>query len=170
MWNHFRDNAHNLFFYTSDHSESLIARKHETSDNVIPSSNSTVAHVLMKIGSLTDNQQYSQMAFQMCQNFRNEIIQHGPYYANWGMLLGKLTYPDFEIAALGENALEMTLEMQKYYLPTCTFAGGISGDLPLLANRLIENQSVIYVCQDKVCNLPVFSTDEALRLILNDPR
>jgi len=165
VWNHFRDSEHNLFFYTSDLSEPLIARKHETSDNVIPASNSVLAHVLYKLGILTENNQYSDMAVQMSLNFRKEIIQHGAYYANWAMLLGKLTYRDFEIAVLGDNAVALGCEIQKVYLPTSTFTGGLKENLPVLRNRLIEDQTIIYVCQDKVCNLPVYAVAEALKLI-----
>ena len=162
MWNHFRDEEHNLFFYTSDQSELLIARKHETSDNVICASNSVLAHVLYKLGLLTSNAEYSEMAIQMTLNFRDEIIRHGPYYANWGMLLGKLTYPSYEIAILGEKALEQAGKIQREYLPTSLFAGGLTENLPVLENRIINNQTVIYVCEEKVCNIPVYSAENAL--------
>ena len=165
MWDHFRDNEHNLFFYTSDLSEPLIARKHETSDNVMPASNSDLANVLTKLGLLTGNSEYTNMAMLMNLNFRNEIIQHGAYYANWAMLMGKLTHPDFEIAVLGEDSLAVSREIQQNYLPTSTFAGGMEENLPVLRNRLVENQTVIYVCQDKVCNLPMYTVAEALKLI-----
>jgi hypothetical protein len=165
MWNHFRDTRHNLFFYTSDLSEPLIARKHEISDHVIPSSNSVLAHVLFKLGLLTANQEYSEMAIQMCLNFRKEIIQHGAYYSNWAILLGKLIHPEFEIAVLGENALAVGREIQRNFLPASIFAGGLTEHLPLLKNRSVENQTVIYVCRDRVCNLPVYSVNEALMLI-----
>ena len=164
MWNHFQDPKHHLFYYTSDLSEQLIARKHETSDNVIPASNSVLAHVLYKLGILTDNTEYSQMARQMSLNFRDEIIQHGAYYANWAMLIGRLAYPTYEVAVLGDQAVAMAHEMQQNFLPTSLFAGGISEDLPLLKQRLVKDSTVIYVCKDQVCNLPVSSPAQALAL------
>ena len=165
VWNHFRDDEHNLFFYTSDQSEPLIARKHETSDNVISSSNSVMANVLYKLGQMTSNPEYTQMAVKMTMNFRNEIIRHGAWYANWGMLAGKLAYPAYKVAILGDKSVELGHQMQKSYLPTSIFAGGISENLPVLENRLVGNQTLIYVCQDKVCNLPVHTMGEALELI-----
>lgn len=165
MWNHFRDAEHNLFFYTSDQSEPLIARKHEISDNVIPASNSVLAHVLYKLGVLTENREYSRMAIQMILNFKNDILKNGPYYANWALLAGKMIYPAYEVAILGDEALNRSLEMQKSYLPTTLFAGGTTENLPVLEQRLNENQTVIYVCQDKVCNFPVYSAADALQLL-----
>ena len=165
VWNHFRDEEHNLFFYTSDQSEPLIARKHETSDNVISSSNSVMAHVLYKLGQLTSNSEYTQMAIKMTLNFRNEIIRHGAWYANWGMLAGKLAYPAYVVAILGEESVGLGHQLQKFYLPTSIFAGGISENIPVLENRLVGDQTLIYVCQDMVCSLPVFTAGEALELI-----
>jgi uncharacterized protein YyaL (SSP411 family) len=105
------------------------------------------------------------MAEMMLLPFRDEIVRHGAYYANWAMLLGKMTSPIKEVAILGEDALAIALEIQKSYLPTTLLAGGTTENLPLLRNRLIHNQTAIYVCQDKVCNLPVYSAKEALSLI-----
>lgn len=56
----------------------------------------------------------------------------------------------------------MNTELQKIYLPTSIFMGGHQENLPLLENKLIEDQSTIYVCQDKVCKLPVTLTSDAL--------
>lgn len=167
VWNHFSDAENHLFFYTSDQAENLIARKHEISDNVIPASNSVFAHVLLKLGILLEKADYAQMATEMLLKIRHEIVQQGAYYANWSMILGKMVYPSYEVAILGENALQVNLEMQKKYLPTVVFAGGISENLPLLQNRLVENKTVVYVCQNKTCNRPVFSAIDALELMKN---
>ena len=165
VWNHFMDAENHLFFYTSDLAENLIARKHEISDNVIPASNSVMAHVLYKLGILLENSDYSKMAAKILFKIRNEIAQQGAYYANWAMLLGKMVYPSYEVAILGENAASINLEMQKNYLPATVFSGGISENLPLLQNRLVDNKTVIYVCQNNACNNPVYSAKEALELI-----
>ncbi len=163
--NHFSDNETQLFYYSSDQSENLIARKHETSDNVIPASNSVFAHVLVQLGKLTDQPEYTRRAEQMVFPFREEIVRHGAYYANWAIVMGKIIYQSYEVAVLGGNALSIAIEMQKNFLPIAVFAGGSDENLPLLENRLIINQTVIYVCQDKTCNLPVYSVNEALALL-----
>ena len=165
VWNHFSDAANKLFFYTSSQSENLIARKQEISDNVIPASNSVLAHVLYKLGILLEKDDYVQTARKMVSKIRDQFTRQGVYFANWAMLLGKLIYPTFEVAILGENATQLNHEMQKTYLPSTIFAGGTIENLPLLQDRLIDNKTVIYVCQNKVCNLPVYSVDDAIKLI-----
>ena len=49
---HFYNLNNGMFFYTSATDEPLIARKSETSDNVIPASNSSMAKALYKLGTL----------------------------------------------------------------------------------------------------------------------
>ena len=165
VWNHFGDGQNHLFFYTSDQAEHLIARKHEISDNVIPASNSVLAHALYKLGILLENSSYSQMAEKMIFKVRNNISGQGVYASNWAMLLGNLVYAPTEVAILGEHALTVNLEMQKRYLPGVLFAGGNYENLPLLKQRLISNKTAVYVCQNKTCNRPVFSANDALALI-----
>ena len=165
VWYHFADAETHLFFYTSDQAENLIARKHEISDNVIPASNSVFAHVLFKLGILLEKTDYTQMATEMLFKVRGEIVRQGVYYANWTMLLGKMVYPFYEVAILGDNALPVNLEIQKKYLPTAVFAGGITEHLPLLQNRLVDQKTVIYVCENKTCNSPVYSAEDALELM-----
>ena len=162
---HFDNSENNLFYYTSDQAENLIARKQDISDNVIPSSNSILANVFYKLGVLFENSDYTQTAEKMLLNVRNEIKQYGSYFANWAVLLGKFTHPVFELAILGEDALTFALEMQKNHLPTVIFAGGNEENLPLFKQRLIAGKTLIYVCKNKVCNLPVESVEEALLLL-----
>jgi hypothetical protein len=42
-------------------------------------------------------------------------------------------------------------------------AGSVDGsDMPLLRNRVMDNESLIYVCHNRVCKLPVKTLKEAI--------
>jgi uncharacterized protein len=48
----------------------------------------------------------------------------------------------------------------------CRDATSYVSTLPLLQNRgLVDGKTAIYVCQDRVCQLPVTSVEAALALI-----
>jgi uncharacterized protein YyaL (SSP411 family) len=50
------------------------------------------------------------------------------------------------------------------YLPNVLIGGSKKeSDLPLMENRFVENETLIYLCQDKVCKLPTSSMKEALK-------
>ena len=159
---HFRDDTSGMFFYVSDQSEDLIVRKMELADNVIPSSNSIMAHVLYKLGEYFYHPLYLDMARTMVYQVEKDVAKGGPYYAHWARLMGLLTYAPYEVAVMGEGAIEKSRALQQYYLPTAFFMGGEKENLPLLENKLMEKKTMIYVCQNKVCKLPVQDIEQAL--------
>ena len=159
---HFLDKETGMFFYTSDISENLIARKYELTDNVIPSSNSVMANVLLKLGHFYDNEDYITMSKRMLAHVMDDVKKSGPWYANWAVLYGLLSYRPFEIAIMGQEASTFNFELQSYYLPTSLFLGGDIENLPLLKSKLVSNKTIIYVCKDKTCNLPVSTVKDAL--------
>jgi len=162
---HFSDSESGLFYYTSDLSENLIARKHEIPDTVIPSSNSVMAHVLIKLGHFYDNPSYLSRASALLQQVMHAEATHNPYYAHYAMTIGLVAHPVHEIAIVGEKAQEKSIILQRHYLPTSLFLGGETENLPLLKGKGIPGATKIYVCRDKTCSLPVEDVESALNLI-----
>jgi hypothetical protein len=62
----------------------------------------------------------------------------------------------------GKEAEQLRKEFDCMYLYALV-AGSVDGsDMPLLKNRVIEGESFIYVCHDRVCKLPVKTLKEAI--------
>ena len=166
--NHFFDENSGFFFYTSDLDPALIARKKEMGDNVIPGSNSAMAKNLYYLGHLMYNQEYLSIAKKMVQSMAQEVIKSGQpgFYANWCLLYSEMMTPMFEVAILGAQASNRCHEIQRTFFPNALFLGGKNeGSLELLKNKLQEGQTMIYVCQNKVCKLPVSNVEDALQLM-----
>ena len=162
---HFYDSSVSMFYYTGDNSENLIARTIETTDNVIPASNSVMAIVLFKLGHFYENEDYISISKSMFAQIANKIHQAGPWYAKWASLQGLMTYGLNEVVITGNNANELNLHLQKNYLPNSIFIGGNEENLPLLKNRIIDGKTMIYVCKNKTCKLPVENVEDALKQI-----
>ncbi|MEM9546912.1 MAG: thioredoxin domain-containing protein [Bacteroidota bacterium] len=165
---HFLNKENRMFFYTSDLDPELIARKMELSDNAIPASNSMMARNLLKLGTLLYNQDMLRLSKQMINNMGTDILntEYPSYYSNWCQLIASMIDPPYEIAILGDDALLKANAMQKTYLPNSIFLGGNSEEgLELLTDKLQEERTMIYVCQNKVCKLPVEDVEKALTLI-----
>jgi len=162
---HFGSDENAMFYYTSDESEDLIARTYEITDNVIPASNSIMANVLFKLGHYLDNKNYISSAEKMLYQVKDKISGSGPWYANWAMLGAMISYNPFEVAIMGDNYAEINKEMQNNYLPTCLFMGGDTENLPLLKGRYNKGRTMIYVCRNKTCKLPVELVSEAIKQI-----
>ena len=165
---HFYNEENGFFNYTSDVDPALIARKQELSDNVIPGSNSSMARALFTLGSYLYKPEYIQMAGQMLHNVEPNIVgnDHPTFFSNWCILMEQMANPPYEVAILGEDYENKRAEMMAHYLPNAVFLGGKSeGSLELLKDKLADGVTMIYVCQDKVCKLPVQEVDEALKLM-----
>lgn len=160
---HFGDAESSLLYFTADNAEVLVARKKEIEDSVIASSNSVMAHVLYKLGTLTDNSEYLNRAEDMLAHVLKMIPDSVPYFANWARLMGNIWHGIYEVAVMGEDADKLNLELQKNYLPLSFFLGGKEENLPLLEHKLIAGDTTIYVCRNKVCKQPVHTVEEALQ-------
>jgi uncharacterized protein YyaL (SSP411 family) len=70
------------------------------------------------------------------------------------------------VAILGDEALEKSRELQKFYLPNAVFAGGISANLPMLQDKVGTENTTIFVCYDGTCLLPTTEVKAALQLMI----
>jgi hypothetical protein len=161
----FSDPGNPLFFYTSEHSDALIARNRELSDNVIPASNSVMANVLLALGEFYNHREYTQRSKAMLRQVQESMVQGGPYYANWGLLAGKIITGQLEVAIVGDNVLDIAREMQRTYQPTSLYLGGEAEHLPLMQKKKVTGKTLIYVCRNHTCQMPLENPILALQQI-----
>lgn len=162
----FYDPGTGMLFYTSQHDEELIARKYELLDNVIPASNSVMANVLLKLGHFFDDEMYLVQSRQMLQNIFPQIKTYASGYSNWAILLMNEVFGLYEIAITGARAEDKRSEIEKSFIPNKIMLGGITGTLPLLQDKW-TNETKIFVCKNRTCQLPVTEVSEALKQIFN---
>lgn len=161
---HFHDDKNAMFYFTSDEDEQLIARKIDTDDNVIPSSNSMMANNLFLLGHYYSNKKYSETAQQMLHNVKDKALRYGSGASHWLNLYLNYLGEFYEVAISGENALEKLKEWNQNYTPNTLVVGSTKeNNLPLLAYKFTEGKTIIYVCQDGACKLPVTETSDALK-------
>jgi uncharacterized protein len=160
---HFSNLSNGTFFYTSTNDNPLIARKTESSDNVIPASNSSMALVLYRLGLLMDNPGYIERAKRVLTNVKDNVMGYPTYYANWAVLMDWMIQEPYEVAITGDNALDINQQLNQHFLPNCIILGSRGQSLlPLLNDKFKSGSTLIHVCQNKTCQLPVKSAAEAL--------
>jgi uncharacterized protein YyaL (SSP411 family) len=163
---HFFDKESGMFLYTDAQYSNLIARKMEVTDNVIPSSNSEMAKSLFLLSQYFDNKDYEAKSIQLIKNVSDDMLKNLRYYSNWAQGLISQVYPAIEIAVVGRDWKEKLSLLQKNYLPNTIYSGGEKeGTLSLLENKLVEGETMIYVCKNKSCLLPVETVADALEQI-----
>ena len=156
----------NMFYFTSKLDDKLISRTVEFRDNVIPSSNSIMANNLFKLSHYFDNKKYLNSSQQMVNNIKDQIELYPSGFSNWMNLILNINKNFYEIAVVGDKAIEKIKELNENYLPNKIIIGSLeSNPLPLLKNRFVEGETYIYVCVNKACKMPVKTVKEALKLI-----
>ena len=162
----FFDGEKSVFYFTAAKQQDLITRTIEIHDNVIPSSNSVMAKNLFRLSYLLDRPDYLETAQKMLNVVSGNTTDYPSGYSNWSQLMLNLTGNHFEVAIVGENAISLLKELQKNYLPHVIFcAGTAENDLPLLKGRYVSGKTLIYICQNNSCLLPVETVVEALEII-----
>ena len=165
---HFSNPDSDFLFYTSDLDPPLVSRRMDIQDNVIASSNSALAEVFWQLGLYLDREDYRSKSDRMLAAVISsaEMTQNASFFANWGQLLLRRVYPLYEVAIVGEDWPQLSRELQAQYLPNAVFLGGATeGSLALLENKLVAEETYIYVCRNKVCKLPVKTAHAALDLL-----
>jgi uncharacterized protein len=164
---HFYDSSEGYFFFASNSAESLIARKKEIFDNVIPGSNSLMARNLFTLGTLLDRDDWKNQSQAMISNLSSLIESEPGYMCHWSVLLSEVIQTPAEVVISGSDALALRQELHSHYLPFMVTVGSDhNSSLPLLQGREPKlNQTQIYVCYNKTCQLPVAQVSQAIQQI-----
>jgi len=159
----FYDEQKSIFYFTSNEQKDLITRTIEVHDNVIPASNSVMAKNLFRLSHLLGRSEYLNIARKMVDLISSNMTDYPSGYSNWSQLILNLTGNHFEVAIVGENAIGILNELQKSYLPNAIFCAGTSENgLTLLKSRYVSGETLIYICQNNSCQLPVETVEAAI--------
>jgi hypothetical protein len=152
---HFYNESNGMFYITSDLDAKLITRSMDSSDNVIPAANSTMAKNLFILSKYFDKPEYEQMSSTMLNNVLDDVVKNPIYYSNWAIVLDMHLHVNKELVIVGNDAVEKLNEINQHYLPTVLITGATKpSNLPLLKDRFINNKTLFYICENKSCSLP----------------
>lgn len=161
---HFLDLEEGIFYYTDEQTPTLIARKYELLDNVIPSSNSILFRALQKLGVIFEESEYEGMISKVLSRLIPQMNEYGPAFANWAILLLHEVVGHQEIILSGKQGDAMRRAVDEQYIPNKVVLGGTQSEVPILRNRLSE-QNLAYLCKNRTCSLPVNTTKDLLALL-----
>jgi hypothetical protein len=165
---HFKENKSDFFFYTSDIDEPLIARKIDFSDNVTPSSNSSLASGLLKLSRLFSEESFEELAIKLLKAIKNYAVMNPTFHSYWLTSAVNLVFPFYEVGIIGSGSFEKRNLLTKKFLPNIIlFGSDRGGTLNILKNRLVKGKTLIYVCEKGTCQLPEENIEKVLQQILS---
>ncbi len=151
---HFFDAQSGFFRFTSNLDRQLIAPHYETEDNVIPASNSVMAHNLYRLSVYFENGYYEEVLLRMLRYIAPDV-DYPSAFSNWLDLLLNYSGQNTELAICGKNAVDYASRINSQYLPHVVLAGyDKSTELPFLKDRFVWGKDLFYRCQNRTCDRP----------------
>ena len=158
----FNNEKSGLFNFKSTSDHKLFVEKQIVEDNVIPAGNSEMAKNLFILGKLLDKAEYLVNSEEMVLKLEPRIKEHAAFYYNWFDQYRLSASELSEIAIVGNDYESKLKEMANEFLPTSIILGGKDETLPLLRGKIKLNETLIYVCVDKLCKQPQKNVKESL--------
>ncbi|UCG14863.1 MAG: thioredoxin domain-containing protein [Deltaproteobacteria bacterium] len=164
----FWDEAGGGFFYGGKDNEILIKRSKEIYDGAIPSSNSVAVLNLLRLASITGDEDLRKRAEQAAGVFSKRIKAYPSAYTHFLSALDFIIGPRREIVILGDRDQEMTTKMvetiHKEFFPNKTLLLRPEGEegqrltaIAPFVKKLdtVEERPTLYLCQEHAGQRPI---------------
>lgn len=160
----FYDQEKEMFYFNT--ANELVVRVAEIYDNVIPATNSAMANLLTEAGLVNGNTQQLKLAQTLIGKVQENIGSYPGGHSNWARVHLKHSRPFYEVVIIGSEAQELAEKMNSLFIPNAMVVQSLNGgSVPIFKDRLKTNETLIYVCEKGVCQLPVKTINEALKQI-----
>ena len=165
--NDFQDTDSPFFFYTPVWQTDVIVRKKEFYDGATPSGNSVMAWNLNYLSIIFDEPSWKSQCLEMIQTVQNTTLQYPNSFANWGCMLQQIEKGTYEIVISGKEGLNCLHQMLPTFLPNKILQSQLSeaSGFPLLNNRWQAEKTLLYLCENYNCKIPVETVSGLLQMI-----
>jgi uncharacterized protein len=152
----FADDDRGGFFMTPAGGEELVARKKDLDDHPIPSGNSMLAFVLLRLGRIYGDDELERRALGVYRLMR-DAVGRVPSGFGWALCGLELHFsPRREIAVVGDPSSAVARAALAGWDPNVVVAFGAADDVALLAGKTaVEGKPTVYVCESFACRAPV---------------
>jgi hypothetical protein len=152
----FRDDDRGGFYLSPSHGEQLVARKKEFDDHPLPSGNSMLAHVLLRLARIYGDDELERPAVGVLRLVRDSLAR-APQAFGWALCALDLHLsPPREIAVIGPPDAPVARAALAGFEPNTVVAFGPGDGVPLLEGKgLVDGKPAVYVCERFACRAPV---------------
>jgi uncharacterized protein YyaL (SSP411 family) len=156
----FADDERGGFFLAPADGEQLVARKKDLFDHPIPSGNSMLAYVLLRLARIYGDDELERRAVGVLR-LLGESMARGPTELAWALnALDLYLATPKEIAIAGPPESEIARAALEPFDPNAVVAFG-PADVPLLEGKdLVDGKPAVYVCERFACKRPATRPEE----------
>jgi len=151
----FGDDEHGGFFLAPAEGEQLVARKKELIDHPVPSGNSMLAYVLLRLGRIYGDDELERRAVGVLR-LAGPSLGRAPTELAWALnALDLYLSTPREIAIAGPPSSEVARAALEPFDPNSVVAFGPAAGVPLLEGKgLVDGKPAVYVCERFACQKP----------------
>jgi hypothetical protein len=152
----FGDDERGGFFLAAKDAERLVAQTKELDDHPIPSGNSMLAHVLLRLARIYGDDELERRAVGVFRLVR-DTIPRAPSAFGWMLCALQLHFsPPRELAIVGPPDAAVARAALAGWDPNAVVAFGPAEGVPLLEGKgLVDGKPALYVCERFACQAPV---------------
>lgn len=167
---HFSDEDGIFFYFTPNFHNDIPVRKKDLYDGAMPSSNAIMAWNLHRLGILYNRREWMRRSSLMLEINRDAAVKYPNSFAVWCNLLMEKTVGTHELLILGQESASFSADLLCSYIPNRVMIQSNKNlpGLPLMSGRETqrEGETVIYVCKNYECSLPIYNVRDAINHIL----
>ena len=152
----FADDDRGGFFMTPSDGEPLVARTKDLDDSPIPSGNSMLAHIMLRLGRIYGDDELERRAVSVLRLVAPSLARSPSFFA-WALCtLDLYLSTPREIAIVGQPQDDVARAALAGFEPNAVVAFGRAEGVPLLEGKTaIDGKPTVYVCERFACRAPV---------------
>jgi uncharacterized protein YyaL (SSP411 family) len=152
----FADEEHGGFYLAPAEGEQLVARKKDLIDHPIPSGNSMLAYVLLRLARIYGDGELERRAVGVLR-LLGESLGRAPTELAWALnALDLYLATPREIAVVGPPESEVARAALEPFEPNAVVAFGPAEGVPLLEGKdYVDGKPAVYLCEHFACRRPV---------------
>jgi uncharacterized protein len=157
----FADERNGGFFLAPNEGEQLVARKKDLFDHPVPSGNSMLAYVLLRLARIYGDGELERRAVGVLR-LLGESMARGPTEFAWALnALDLYLATPREIAVVGPPESDVARAALEPFEPNAVVAFGPAPGVPLLEGKdYVDGRPAVYVCERFACQRPVTDASE----------
>lgn len=162
---HFDDEQELFFCFTSDEQHDIPVRKTDVYDGATPSANAVMAHNLVLLGLVMEQDPWRQRGERMLQAISSTAARYPYSFGYWATLLQQFLYGFRTVVITGAESEKYSDELKSYFLPGI-FTIGMRDDekkLPVQDGKVFSGELGLYVCTAYECKPPESSIVAVLK-------
>jgi uncharacterized protein YyaL (SSP411 family) len=157
----FADDVQGGFFLSPADGDTRVARTKDLQDTPVPSGNSMLAHVLLRLARIWGDDELERRAVSVFR-LAEQGLRRAPGFFAWMLCaLDLWLSPPRELAIVGDVESPVARAGLAPFQPQTVVAIGPSDEVPLLAGKgLVDGRPAVYVCERFACRAPVTEPEE----------